>query len=148
MTLDLARLTLEEMDAAAAVHRAAFDARLPWLAGLHTPAEDRAYFRSHVFAACQVWGALDGALAGIIAFRAGWIDQLYVLPDRQGRGIGRALLAKAMEAGAPLRLWTFQCNTGARRFYEANGFAAIDFTDGAGNEEREPDVMYEWRGRI
>ena len=28
------------MDAAAAVHRAAFDQALPWLAGLHTPEED------------------------------------------------------------------------------------------------------------
>jgi putative acetyltransferase len=33
----LARLALEDMDAAARVHRAAFDDRLPWLSGLHTP---------------------------------------------------------------------------------------------------------------
>jgi putative acetyltransferase len=42
-----------------------------------------------------------------------------------------------------LRLWTFQRNAGARRFYERNGFAAVELTDGLGNEEREPDVRYE-----
>ena len=32
----------------------------------------------------------------------------------------------------------------ARRFYEARGFRAIRFTDGAGNEEKTPDVRYRW----
>ncbi|WP_461320414.1 GNAT family N-acetyltransferase [Bradyrhizobium elkanii] len=38
-------------------------------------------------------GAFDGAaMSGVIAFRDGWIGQLYVLPGAQGRGIGGALL--------------------------------------------------------
>ena len=75
------------MDAAAAVHRASFDHALPLLAGLHTPDEDRAFYRTRVFASCQVWGAeKQGKLVGIIAFREGWIEQLYVLPDAQGQG--------------------------------------------------------------
>jgi hypothetical protein len=32
----------------------------------------------------------------------------------------------------------------ARRFYEARGFRAIRFTDGADNEEGTPDVRYRW----
>ena len=32
----------------------------------------------------------------------------------------------------------------ARRFYEARGFSAVAFTDGARNEEGEPDVLYRW----
>ena len=36
-----------------------------------------------------------------------------------------------------------QRNAGARRFYERNSFVAVEFTDGNGNEEREPDVRYE-----
>jgi hypothetical protein len=35
------RLARYEMDRAAIVHRTSFDERLPSLAGLHTPAEDR-----------------------------------------------------------------------------------------------------------
>ena len=134
------------MDAAGRVHRASFDERLPWLAGLHTPDEDRAFFRDQVFAACEVWGALDaGGLAGVIAFRDGWIDQLYVLPGFQDRGLGSALLEVATRPKRPLKLWTFQKNAGARRFYESKGFVEIERTDGAENEQREPDVLYEWR---
>jgi hypothetical protein len=29
--------------------------------------------------------------------------------------------------------------------YESRGFRAIAFGDGAGNEEKCPDVLYEWR---
>ena len=141
----LRRLALDDMDAAAKIHRAAFDDRLPWLTGLHTSAEDRAYFRDHVFTDCEIWGAVDHAsLIGFIAFRADWIDQLYVAPSRQGEGVGAALLQHAQIAEPRLHLWTFQRNAGARRFYERRGFIAIEETDGARNEEREPDILYRW----
>lgn len=126
------------------VHRAAFDERLPWLAGLHTPDEDRAYFEDHVFAACELWGAAQATLIGFVAFREGWIDQLYVLPHRQRQGAGSALLEVAKAASPALSLWTFQRNAAARRFYEARGFVAVRETDGCGNEEREPDILYRW----
>ena len=68
------RLDLDDKDAAAAVHRAA----LLIFQRLHTPEEDRRYFREQVFRMCEVWGAFDeGTLVGIIAFREDWIDQLY-----------------------------------------------------------------------
>lgn len=139
------RLGLGDMDAAARVHRVAFDERLPWLTGLHTPDEDRAYFRTNVFTACEVWGAFDNdGLTGFIAYRDGWIDQLYVLPDAQASGIGSRLLSGAKAAFPVLSLWTFQRNAGARRFYEARGFSVVELTDGARNEEKEPDVLYRW----
>jgi hypothetical protein len=58
---ELRRLELVEMDAAAAVHRAAFDDRLPWLTGLHTPEEDRSYFRGQLYRICEIWGAFEDA---------------------------------------------------------------------------------------
>lgn len=70
------------MGAAAAFHRASFDRTSPWLAGLHTPAEDRAFCRTQVFGPCEVWGAeRQSKRVGIIALRRDWIDQLCVLPD-------------------------------------------------------------------
>ena len=144
MVVFLKRLTLAEMDRAAVVLRTSFNERLPWLADIHTPDEDRAFFRNHVFLTCEVWGAVDAEIIGVIAFRSGWIDQFYVMPDRQRQGVGGALLRVAMEVHENLSLWTFQRNMSARRFYEAKGFVAVDRTDGSANEEREPDILYRW----
>ncbi len=140
------RLAPEFADEAARVLRASFDDRLPWLASLHTPEEDRWFLHNRVFAECAVWGATDGAvLLGFVAFRPGWIDQIYVLPERQGYGIGASLLAIAKAGESELSLWTFQRNAPARRFYEKHGFIAVEETDGSRNEEREPDIRYRWR---
>lgn len=84
------RLTPEDAEATAKLHRASFDDRLPWLPGLHTSDEDRAFYTHVVFDQCEVWGTFeDGALIAFIAFREHWIDQFYVLPEHQGRGIGK-----------------------------------------------------------
>jgi putative acetyltransferase len=106
---------------------------------------NRAYFRDHFFVECEVWGAADGETIGIIAFREGWIDQLYVLPQHQGRGAGDALLRVAKAASSSLQLWTFQKNVLARRFYERRGFVAVKEADGSQNDEHEPDVLYRWQ---
>ncbi len=146
MDVEVRRLERWEMPEAARVHRIAFDERLPSLSGLHTPDEDRAYFEGPVFDACDVWGAWEGAaLSAFIAFRAGWIDQLYVLPSRQGQGLGGRLLDVAKQGRAELRLWTFQRNLAARAFYGARGFMLVELTDGARNEEKDPDALYRWR---
>jgi GNAT superfamily N-acetyltransferase len=73
------------------------------------------------------------------------VDHLYVLPSHQARGLGGRLLQIAKDRNPALRLWTFQRNLLARQFYEARGFAVIEMTDGSGNDEREPDVLYGWR---
>ena len=143
------RLAPADMGAAAKLHRASFDERLPWLAGLHTPEEDENFWSGHVFPTCQIWGAEhDGDLVGVIAFREGWVDQLYVLPDAQRRGTGTRLLDLAKSAYPQLHLWTFQRNLPARRFYTAHGFAIVEETDGSRNEEKEPDVLYRWEARL
>ena len=139
----LRRLGLDDMEAAAQIHRSAFDHALPWLAGLHTPEEDRWFYRERVFTTCEVWGAYAvDEMIGIVAFRRDWVDQLYVLRKAQRGGIGTALLRIAQKSHDRLSLWTFQRNAPARRFYEARGFRLIRETDGAGNEEKEPDALY------
>ena len=73
-----------------------------------------------------------------------WIDHLYLKPAFVGQGIGSLLLNRALEKlRRPIRLYTFQENTGACRFYERFGFVAIEYGDGSGNEEGVPDVLYE-----
>jgi GNAT superfamily N-acetyltransferase len=119
------------------------EAQLPYLPELHTPEEDRAFFRDRVFTACEVWVAeRDGVLVGFCAFRDGWLDHLYVHPDHLRRRIGTALLRKATDANETLQLWTFQRNTNAIAFYESQGLTLAKETDGSANEERERDALY------
>ncbi|MDE2184388.1 MAG: GNAT family N-acetyltransferase [Alphaproteobacteria bacterium] len=57
-----------------------------------------------------------------------WLKKLYVLPDRQGHGIGRALMESVIAGFAPvldLRLFVNGNNIAAQRFYERTGFACI-----------------------
>ena len=122
-----------------------FEISLPFLPQLHTPEAHVGFMNERLLPEHTVWVAeVDGAVAGYIAFREGWIQHLFVHPQAQGRGLGPQLLAKALEDGRPKDLWTFQQNTRARRFYEARGFVAVEFTDGEGNEEKTPDVRYAW----
>jgi GNAT superfamily N-acetyltransferase len=92
---------------------------------------------------------VDGAVAGFIATSCAetctWIDQLYVDHSLIGSGLGSALLqfAKATLA-SPIRLYTFQQNERARRFYLRHGFREIEFSDGSANEEKTPDILMEW----
>ena len=90
----------------------------------------------------------EGEIAGVVATARNngnnWVTQLYVAPAYVGQGIGTLLISHALASlPRPVRLWCFQRNTRARRFYERRGFVPIRFTDGTGNEERCPDVLYE-----
>jgi putative acetyltransferase len=139
------RANVDESDEVAALVRSSKETAMPFLPALHTAEEDRAFFRDRVFADCEVWvGECDGALAGMCAFREGWIDQLFVDPAYQRSGIGAALLRTAKAANDRLHLWTFQRNENARRFYESQGFRLVKTTDGRDNEEHEPDALFAW----
>jgi GNAT superfamily N-acetyltransferase len=97
----------------------------------------------------EVWVAEeDGRLLGFLGIEhstnlgAPVIEKLYVEPAEQNRGVGTALLAKAIELRPDeLYLWVFQKNP-ARRLYERHGFELVKLTDGAENMEREPDALY------
>ena len=117
----------------------------------HSDQAVRQWMRVHLIPGGRVTVAIqDGDIVGMMALAedgtVGWIDHLYVHPRAVGCGIGTQLLEHANTAlGSPIRLYTFQANTGARRFYERHGFRVIAFGDGSGNEEHCPDVLYEWR---
>jgi GNAT superfamily N-acetyltransferase len=115
---------------------------------VHSDAEVRDWFASVVLPGREVWVAekVDGGLAGLLVLEDDWVDQLYLAPECTGRGLGSQLLGRAKSLRPNgLQLWTFQSNTGAQRFYERHGFVAVERTDGGGNEERSPDIRYEWR---
>ncbi len=125
---------------------ASFDIALPGVRA-HSPQHIRATFEQHCLRGRNVTVAHHrlGMIVGFLVTSPGWIEQLYIDPAWQQRGIGAALLHRA-QADQPngTQLWSFQQNTVARTFYERNGFVAQEFTDGATNEERTPDVRYRW----
>jgi GNAT superfamily N-acetyltransferase len=118
---------------------------MPWLPILHTPEEDGTFFSGQL-AGGRAWVAVDhDELVGFAIASPGWLDHLYVRPDRRGSGIGSALLARAQaDQPAGLELWVFARNASAREFYSRRGFVEVRATDGHGNEEREPDVLMRW----
>ncbi len=91
----------------------------------------------------------DRKIAGFSCMEDGVLEFLYMRAAYQNQGIGRMLLDRCKFARPKgFSLWTFQQNTGARRFYEREGFQEAERTDGAGNEEGLPDIRYVWEGEI
>ncbi|MEM9627725.1 MAG: GNAT family N-acetyltransferase [Pseudomonadota bacterium] len=126
---------------------------------LHSPAEDRAWMQD-VFARQLVLvaeadgivstshaGAAGGThLVGLLSMGGGTIHNLYIRPGYQGRGIGHRLMEMAKTcSGGELRLWVFEPNKSAIRFYERHGFVTVRKTDGSDNEEKVPDRLMAWR---
>lgn len=123
---------------------------LPYAPLAHSDSEILQYIATQLIPNCQVIVAVSGEMiVGMMALSrdetAGWVEQLYLHPKTVGQGIGTQLLEQAKtKLSSPIRLYTFQANEGARRFYERHGFQAIAFGDGTHNEEKCPDVLYEW----
>lgn len=74
-----------------------------------------------------------GLRAGFASWAGEWLMALYVDPDHQGEGIGRALLAACHRAagGCGGGITRLNATLNAREFYEAAGFRVT----GEGHEE-------------
>ena len=125
-----------------------FSAGMPTVRRAHCDDDVRAWIRNVLVPGGKLSVAeVHTTVVGLLALSSGWIEQLYVDPEWQRRGIGTQLMSLAkLEQPSGLQLWTFQVNRGARTFYERHGFEAVEWTDGSANEEREADVRYVWPG--
>ena len=80
------------------------------------------------------------------------LDNLHVIPNLRGRGIGAILLRASREwssetsPGQPMHLWVIEGNTHARRFYDREGGEVVEhqlleLTSGI----MVPALRYVWR---
>ena len=70
---------------------------------------------------------IDQQPVGAACVTSGWLDGLYVVPERWGTGLADELYGRALELvralGSPFsKLWVLEDNTRARRFYERRGW--------------------------
>jgi GNAT superfamily N-acetyltransferase len=134
------RATADDVDEIVAIFEPSF-ALLDFLPQLHTREEHLAFFDGRI-------GEDEVYILGrgFAILHDNWLGHLYVHPDEIGTGVGHALF-EHVKTRRPdgFQFWVFQQNEHARRFYEAHGAVAVEFTDGEGNEEKTPDVRYEWK---
>jgi len=111
------------------VKRAAFGRYVAQVWGWHEAEQRRLHerrFRPDRVRVITADGHEVGILASVAAPDCVNVNQLFVLPEHQGRGIGRramkAVVAEADELGLPVRLRVLRVNPRAEAFYRRLGF--------------------------
>lgn len=84
-------------------------------------------------------------VVGFLALEKHIIQALYIKKDFQGFGFGQAAIKFAQKQFKELRLWVFQSNIGAQKFYQRLGFQIVEKSDGEDNDYRLPDIFYCWK---
>ena len=87
----------------------------------------------------------SSGVVGFLALEKHIIQALYIKKDFQGFGFGQAAIKFAQKQFEELRLWVFQSNIGAQKFYQRLGFQVVEKSDGEDNDYRLPDVFYYWK---
>lgn len=148
--VNLRPATAADLRALADVHLASRGAAGPaFPPSVHTADEVRDWSAGWDLTTYDVWLAESAhRVVGYARCTPTWLDDLYLLPAAQGRGIGSALLER-VKAERPdgFGLWVFETNGPARDFYGRRGFVELERTDGSANEEQAPDIKMVWPGR-
>jgi len=87
----------------------------------------------------------SSGVVGFLALEKHIIQALYIKKDFQGFGFGQAAIKFAQKQFKELRLWVFQSNIGAQKFYQRLGFQIVEKSDGEDNDYRLPDIYYCWK---
>jgi putative acetyltransferase len=115
-----------------------FSARVDWW---------RARWRNELVPKAAITVAeAEGTLVGFVTVdrKTGYLDQIVVASDQQGRGIAHMLLAEARRlAPDGLDLHVNQDNARAVRFYEKNGFTKTGTDVNA--QSKTPTYKMSWR---
>ncbi len=90
-------------------------------------------FRAQDFRIISLAGTDVGIMAMVVAPDCVKLNQVFVLPEHQGKGIGRECMLLVMEEarqlGLPVRLGVLKVNPRAMAFYRRLGFTQTGETD-------------------
>ena len=93
----------------------------------HTAQRQAAYLRGERAAGKSLWLLLDPDPVGMVSVDGSLIENLYVLPERQGRGYGTLLLDHALQQCREIpRLSVLSSNERALTWYLRRGFRETD----------------------
>lgn len=118
-----------------------------WMPRLHTRDADRAYVADLIQAGGVRVARFGDTPIGFLFERDCHLGALYLAAEARGQGVGKRLLESLKADCDHIDLWTFEANTGARRFYEREGFRTDERTDGD-NAEGLPDLRMIWRREV
>lgn len=109
-----------------------FDASLlahPFI-GATRLSEQRRQIREVYLPKAETWVACCAdEPVGFISLLGGFVGGIFIAPDWQGRGIGRKLIAHALDRNGELSLEVYTANTQAVRFYTLLGFSEVSRRD-------------------
>ncbi len=96
----------------------------PAFVASHTAERQQAYLQQKMAAGSRFYLLTLSKPAAVVSIAPGSvIEDLYVLPEEQNKGLGTQLLRFAIgQCTARPRLWVLENNKGARRFYQRAGF--------------------------
>ncbi|GAA0567290.1 N-acetyltransferase [Halomonas salifodinae] len=88
----------------------------------------------------------DGSVSGFYCLVEATLAAIFVSPDRQGRGIGSALIEDAKRRRGGLTLSVYRANRPSVEFYRKHGFVIhaeqVDANTG------QPELVMEYRGAL
>lgn len=127
--MNIIPVTQENLAQAAQIHAVSWQEShrafcTPAFVAQHTPQRQAAYLQKEMASGGRLWMLEDDGPVGIVSVSAeDEIANLYVLPEKQCRGYGTALLKFAIgQCRGRARLYVLDNNDRARQLYVRHGF--------------------------
>jgi ribosomal protein S18 acetylase RimI-like enzyme len=121
--------------------------QMKYLPIIHTLDETEKYLVSLVSDGNVLVAKRGNSILGFSQLKDGFVNHLYIDPHFQNKGVGKLLLDEMKQLSSDnLKLWVFEENKNAIRFYEREGFKLEEKRDKehTENEENLPDRLYSW----
>ena len=135
-SLTLRKASPNDSEFAYCVKRAAFSEYVEKVQGWDEDEQRQLHeqrFRTQDFRVINLGGTDIGIMAVVVAPDCMKVNQLFLLPGHQGKGIGRRCMSRIMEEarqlGLPVRLRVMKVNPRARAFFQQLGFMRTRETD-------------------